>query len=172
MDRRALGDEPGAGCIGRDIVVLVVAERLDFIRARLNGRAFQVRRGVLIPGFDETHMIEQKFVAACDAELAFFEEHADFRRGAVVVIRQDFHDDRHLVRRIAFKGEVLQHQFFAAGACAFFDRALDVVAGHALASRFFHRSEKACIAGGIRPARLGGDGDFLEELAARLRFPE
>ena len=147
-----------------DVVVLRVAERLDILRAGLDGGFLDIDRpGVMRLG--QAHVIEEKLVAPGDAELPFFEEHAHFRRGAVHVVGQRFHDDRHLVRRVALEDHVVHDQLFAADARAFFDRALDDVAGDALLARLFQAAKSRALPAGIGAAELGGDGDFLHQFA-------
>ena len=70
--------------------------------------------------FDQADVVEEKFVAAGSAELAaFFEQDANFRCGAIVVVGQDLDDDRHLVRRVALENDMLHDEFVGANARAF-----------------------------------------------------
>ena len=104
--------------------------------------------------FDQADVVEEKFVAAGRAELAaFFEEDANFRRGAVVVVGQDLDDDRHLVRRVAFENDVLHHELIVANARAFLDGALDHVARHAGFARFVDHGRKPRVSRQVRRRR-------------------
>ena len=87
MHRCPVEDEARAGRAVRNVVVLLVSQRFDFIRAGFNGRGLDVRAGVGMMRLDEADVIEKKLVAAGVAELALLEQHADFRRGAVHVVR-------------------------------------------------------------------------------------
>ena len=98
-----------------NVVVLLVAERLDVLRAGFDRGFLDIDRRVVMR-LGEADVIEEKFVAARDAELPFLEKHAHLRRGAVHVVGERFDDDRHLVRRVALEDHVLQHQLFAADA--------------------------------------------------------
>jgi len=77
--------------------------------------------------FDQAHVVKQKLVAAAGGQLALFEQHADFRRGAVHVIGINLHDHRHVMRRAAFIRDVLHDHLLAADAGALVDGALDGV---------------------------------------------
>ena len=88
-------------------------------------------------------MIEEEFVAAGRPELSFFEEHADLRRGAVVVVRKSFDDDRHLVRGVALESHVLERDLVAARARALGNGALDDVPRHAFFARLLQRRREA-----------------------------
>src|SRR4029077_10604636 len=90
-------------------------------------------------------MVEKKLIAATVAELAFAKEVADFRRGAVYIVRVDLNNDRHFVRRVAFEKHMLHLEFVSTAATAFLYSALNDVAGHALL---------ACLVDGRRQARI------------------
>ena len=85
MDCRAVGDEAGAGCACGNVVVLLMAERLDFVRAGLDGRGLDVAAGIGMMRLDQANVIKEKLVAAPRAELALLEKDADFRRGPVLL---------------------------------------------------------------------------------------
>ena len=121
--------------------------------------------GVGMMRLDEADVVEEKLVAAGVAELAFLEQHADLRRGAVHVVGVDLDDDRHLVRRVALEHDVLHDELFVADARAFLDGALDDVAGDAFLPRLFDGGEEPGVHVGVRPAHLGGDRDFPDEFA-------
>ena len=103
-------------------------ERLDFLRAGLDGIAFGVAVGVGVGGFDDAEVVEEEGDAAGLAEGAGLEEVADFRRGAVAVVGQALDDDRHLVRGEAFVGDQLEVDLLVGLAGALLDGALDGVA--------------------------------------------
>ena len=127
--------------------------------------------GIGMVRFDQADVVEEKLVAAGSAELAaFLEEHANFRRGAVVVVGQDLDDDRHLVRRVTFEDDMLHDEFVVADARAFLDRALDHVARHAGFARFVDHGREPGIRGGLGAAELRGDHDFFHELSDELAF--
>ena len=117
-------------------------------------------------------MVEKKLVAARGAELALLEEHADFRRGAVMVVGHHLDDHRHLVRRVALEGEMLECHLLVANPRAFVDRALDGIALNALLPRLFTGGKKPGVARWIRPAVLGRDHDFLQIFSGGLRFSQ
>ena len=108
----ALRDEARAGRFCGNVVVLGVRERLDVLRAGFDRGRFDVGAGVGVMRFHEADVIEEKLVAARRAELAALEEDANLGRGAVFVVGQNFDDDRHLVRRVAFEDDVLEREFF------------------------------------------------------------
>ncbi len=165
-------DEPRAGRACRNVVILLVAERLDLVRARLDRRRLDVRAGIGVVRLHQADVIEEELVAARSAELALFEKDAYLRSGAVVVIGYHLDDHRHLVRRVALEVDMLQRHLLIADARALVDRALDRIARDAHLLRLLHRGEKARVAGGIGSALLGGDRDFLEILSSGLRFSQ
>ena len=77
-------------------------ERLDFLRAGFDRIAFGIAVRVRVRGFDDAEVIEEKRDAAGLAERTGLEQIADFRRGAIAIVGQAFHDDGHFVRREAF----------------------------------------------------------------------
>lgn len=168
----ALRDESCAGHSGRDVIVLVVGERLEIVGAGFDGSFLGVFASVGMIGLDDAGMIKQEFIAAWRPELAAFEKLADFRRSPIVVVGQNLHNDRHFVGSIAFENNVFERQFFVANTSTFFDRAFDDVARDAGFARFFNGSEQSRISGGVRPAHFGGDHDFFDEFSDDLTFFE
>jgi hypothetical protein len=84
--------------------------------------------------------------------LPFFEKDADLRRGAVVVVRQHFHNHRHFVWGISFENDVLHDELFTRElAGTFFDRALNHVTRHGRLARLFHRGRETRIRTDIGP---------------------
>ena len=172
MRIRAVGDETRAGGVGRDVVILRVGEGLNLVGPGLDGRFFQIDPRFCRVCFDQPDMIEQELVAARSPELPLFEEHADFRCGAVVVVGHGLHDDRHLVRGIALESHVLERGLVTARACALGDGPFDDVLGYTFLACLFQRRSEPRIRRRIRPAMTRRDGDFADKLARRLRFPE
>ncbi len=119
---------------------------------------------------DQPDVIEEEFVAPGRAQLSALEEDTNFRRRPILIIGQDLDDDRNFVRRVAFKDDLLQREFFGADARALFDRAFDDITRDARFARFLDRGEEARIAVRIGPAHLRGDHDFLHQLAGDLAF--
>src|SRR5689334_15451127 len=118
----AAGDEARAGRSFRNVVVLLVIKRLDFLRARLDRCRLDVATGGGLKGFDQADVIEEKLVAAGRSELtALLEEAADLRSGPVVVIGQDFDDERNLVRGVSFVDDVIHYQLVVTDTGPFFD---------------------------------------------------
>ena len=107
--------------------------------------AFGIAIGVGVGGFDDAEMIEEKGDAAGLAERTGLENVADFGGGAVAIIGQAFHDDRHFVRREAFVSDEFKNDFFLSQARAFFDGALDGVAGDGAFAGLFNGGGEAGI---------------------------
>lgn len=172
MHGGALRDEAGALAALGDVVVLLMRERSEIVGAGLDRGGFEIGRGVSVVGFDDTHVIEEKLVAAGVAEHALFEEHAHLGRGALVIVGVNFNDERHFMRRVALEHDVLEGGLVAADAGAFGDGALDDVSRHARFAGLFHRGEKPGVGLNVRSAELGGDGHFFNEFADNLTLLE
>ena len=142
-------------------------QRFHLVRTGLDGGGFAVNGRIGMMRFDEADVVEQKFIAAGGGELALLEQHADFRRGSVHVVRINLNDDRHVVRRAALIRDVFHDEFFAADARALVDGALDGILGHAFLLGLFHGGEEARVHRGIRAAHFGGDGDFANKFSGR-----
>jgi len=166
----ALGDEARALAIGGNVVVLLVGERLDFVCARFDGGFFGISGIVGVVGFHEADVVEEKLVAAADAELASLEEDADLGGGAVLVVGIDLDDDGDLVRGVALEDHVIEDDLFAADPGAFLDGALDDVAGDGLLARLFESCEQPGITRRVRPAEFSSDHDFFDEFTGGLRL--
>ncbi|MEJ0090509.1 MAG: hypothetical protein WDM80_12315 [Limisphaerales bacterium] len=91
-------------------------------------------------------------------------------RGAITVIRQAFHDDRNLVRRIAFINDSLVIDLFLADARALLDSTLNGVLGDRRFLGFLDGDIQSRIEIGIGPAHLGRDHDFADQLDDHLAF--
>jgi hypothetical protein len=89
-----------------------------------------------------------------------------------MIIGEHLDDDRHLVRRVALEGQMLEGHLLAADARALVDRALDGIAGNAFLAGLFTGGKKPRVAGGVGPAMLGRDHDFLQIFSGRLRFSQ
>ena len=183
-DRPAVGGKPLGNCVDGcafanefrtrrafgNVIILFVREGLDFIRAGLDCSGLAVNVRVRMMRLDEANVVEQKFITARCGELAFFKKHADFRRGAVHIIRINLNNDGHVVRRAAFIDDVIHDKFFVADARAFIDGALDGVFRHAFFFRFFNGGEKPRIRGNVRAAHFGGNGNFANQFSGRAAF--
>src|SRR6185503_9532041 len=109
--------------------------------------------------------------ASWSAELpAFLEEDANLRRGPVVVVGQDFDNDRHLVRRVTFENDMLHDELVVADARPFFDGALDDVARNAGPARLIHDGRQAGVSRRLRAAEFRRHHDFLHQLSDDLAF--
>src|SRR3954451_3515493 len=98
MEILVLGEEPRARAVRRDVVVLLVRERLDIPRAGLDRRLLDVRAGIARVRLSNPDVLEEELVAPGDAELPFLKQDAHLGRRAVYVVRQRFDDDGNLVR--------------------------------------------------------------------------
>jgi hypothetical protein len=65
---------------------------------------------------------------------------------------------------------MFHHELVVADACAFFDRALDDVAGDAGPARFIEHRGQARVPCRLGAAQFGGDHDFLDEFPDDLTF--
>jgi len=172
MHPGAIRDKPRTlGALG-NVIVFRMGQRREIVGARLDGRGLEVGVGVGRVRLDEADMVEKELVAVGRAEHALLEEHADFRRGAVHVVGVNLNDDRHVMRRAAFIGDVLHDHLFVADARALVDGALDGVFRDAFLLGLFNGGEQARIHRGIRPAHLGGDGNFANKFSGRAAFFE
>ena len=64
MERRAIGEEAGTTGTLRDVIVLVVAQRFDFIGAGLNRGGLDVGPGIGMMRLNQSDVIKKKLVAA------------------------------------------------------------------------------------------------------------
>jgi hypothetical protein len=62
------GDEAGAGVIGGDVVVFVVAHDFEIVGAGLDRGGLKIGRRDGVMGFDESDVFEEEFVAPGAAE--------------------------------------------------------------------------------------------------------
>src|SRR5208337_1823656 len=69
---------------------LVGLKRLNLLRAGFDGVALRVAVRLGMRGFDHADVVEEKRHAAGLAERSGLEQIADFRRGAVPVVRETF----------------------------------------------------------------------------------
>ena len=69
------------------------------------------------------------------------------------------------MRGVAFEGDLLHEHLLLAQARALFDGALDHVPGDRLPPGLFDGGKEPGVSIRIRAAQLGGDGDFLHQLA-------
>lgn len=140
--------------------------------ARLDRRFFQIGSAFRGVRFNQADVVEEKLVAARGAELAFFEKHADFRRGAVGIVGEGLDHDRNFVRRVALEGDVFQRAFVPARARALGDGPLDGVLRHAFLARLLQRRGQPRIGCRIGAPVPRGNGDFTDEFARRLRLSQ
>ena len=115
-------------------------------------------------------MIKKKFITAGRPKHTLFEEIPNLGGNALMIVRHALHNHGDLMRRVALKDDVIEMHFFAAGAGALGDAALNHIARHAGFLRLFNRRMQPCIAFGIPAAHFGGDRNFLHQLADRLAF--
>ena len=98
------------------------------------------------------------------------EQIADLRRGAIAIVRQTFHDDGNLVRRVAFIDDGLVIDFFLADARALLDGALDGVLGDGRFLGLLDGDIQTRVEVGISPAQFGRDHDFADQFDDHLAF--
>ena len=115
-------------------------------------------------------MIEEKRHAAGRAHRTALEQIADFRRGAVAIVRQALDDHRHFVRGETFIDDRFNRHFFTGQARAFFDGALDGLPIDGGFFGLFNGGGQARVQVGIRPAELGRDGDLAHQFDDHLAF--
>ena len=171
MEVGAFGDESSAEAVRRDVIVAVMIEGFDVLRARFDCCRFDVSVEVGVMGFHDAGVVEQELVGFWGAELTFFEENADFGGGSVIVVGEAFDDDGHLVWGVSVEANGIHHEFVVADAGAFFDGAFDHIAGDGFFTGFFDGGEEACVAVGIGSSEFCGNGDFFNELAGLRGFP-
>ena len=113
MNGSAVGEKTRAGRTLRNVIVLlaVLSGSTSLAPASMR-RTFEVGARVGMVRLDDPGVVEEELVAAGVAELAFAKNVADLRRGAVHVIGVDLHDDRDLVRSVAFEDHMLHHQLY------------------------------------------------------------
>ncbi|MDB6172810.1 MAG: hypothetical protein JWL59_2121 [Chthoniobacteraceae bacterium] len=167
-----LGDKPGAGPIGWNVVVFLVGKRFDILGAGFNRGGFNVDIGAGgVMGFDQADMIKKEFIAAGGSKLTrIFKYHPDFRGGAVVVIGKDFQDQRHFVRGVTFINHVFKHEFVSPDARPFFNRPFDHVAGDRRTACLVDRSAKARVSFDVGAAEFGGHHHLFDEFSDSLTF--
>lgn len=165
------GDEPSAETVGRNVIVAVMIEGFDVLRAGFDCRRFDVSVEIGVVGFHDAGVVEQELVGFWGTELTFFEENADFGGGTVVVVGEAFDDDWHLVGGVSVEANGIHHEFVVTDAGAFLDGAFDDVAGDGFFAGFFDGSKEACVAVWIGSSEFCGNGDFFNELAGLCGFP-
>ncbi len=138
------------------------------MRASLDGDGLEVLRSISVMSFHNADMIEHPRDAADGAKLASLEEHESSRRGAAAVIGKTLDDHGHLVRAEAFISHEFVIDLLARQPRAFFDRALNSIAGHGMLLGGFDRHIQTRVQIGIGAASLRRDDDFLGEFAEYL----
>src|SRR5215472_11222593 len=99
--------------------------------------------------------------ARCEVAVVLGENSANLRSRAISVIGRSFNNNRHSTGRITLVNNLVELLAIPALARTPFDRALNVVAGHALRPCSLDRAAQTRIAARVATARFCGDGDFL-----------
>jgi len=172
MQIGTLGDETDAGAIGGNVVVLFVGERLEVLGAGLNRGFLGIDAIGGVMGFNQTDVVEEKLVAPRRTELALFEQHPQLGRGSVIIVRENFDNERHFVGRVAFESDLFENQLLLAKTRTFFNGAFNDVAGDGIPAGLFNGGKKASIALGIAPPILAATEISFTSLpvAADLRL--
>ena len=139
-------------------------------RLGLDGGGFAVGLRIGVVRLDDAGGVEEEFIAATGPELPFAKQAADFRRSPVDIVGVHLDDDRHLVGRVAFEGDMVHDHLVLANPGAFADGPLDDVAGDAFLAGFFDGGKEAGVGGGIGPAHPGGHHDLADNFAGHLRL--
>ena len=160
----AVTEEAGGDVIGR----VVGGNGFHVLRAGLNGDGFEVERFVRVLRFDNAEVLKHPRHAPRRAELALFEEDADFGRGAAAVVGEAFDDDGDFVGGEAFVGDEFVIDLLPGQASAFFDGAFDGIARDGLFLGSLNGGVEAGIEIGVGATALGGDLDFFDQLAEEL----
>src|ERR1043166_3013540 len=108
--------------------------------------------------------------ASCGTEVAavLAEDAADLCGGAILVVGRRFDDQGDSAGPIALVHDLLNLRRVDALTGAAFDRALDVIVGHALRARCLDGAAQSRVAVRIAATALGGNADFLRQLAKNL----
>ena len=150
--------------LGQDFVPMGV--RLEILRAGLERHLHQrvfIRRLARDDHLPFAMKQPADGTRSGDAAAAFGDEAADFRCGAIAVVRAQFDQQRDAVRTVNLVGQILVLDCFRA-AGALFDRPLDVVVRHVCRAAFQQHHAQAGVHARITAGEPGGNGDFLAQL--------
>ena len=145
-----------------------MGEGRKIVCAGLDGGGFHIYSGIRVVGLDNSHVVEEKFITAGDAELSAFEKDAELGCGPVDIVGEDLDDDRHFVRGVALEDHVFKNEFVVANSSPFFDRLFDRITSHRGPASLFHNSKQPGIPLHIGTSRLRCNHDFFHQLADDL----